>query len=253
MGFKAGRDSLVLTSKRVLVIDVQGFTGRRIAYESTPYSSIRAFSVESAGTFDRDAELKIHTRNHWTRSTIAQDLRKGRADILAIQSYLASQVIGKDDGTSAVGPDPVPSQFPTSVGGVEGFLGWLGDDAHQIDAQTVNERLHNDTPILLPDEVVDVAFKCGRDMYVHTSKRMLFVDVQGWTGKKVEYQSVPLKFCTGFEVETAGYLDRDCDIRVHVDCPNLSLIKQDIRSNSVDVFQLQNTLAAKLAQFPQLF
>mmetsp|Transcript_5110 Transcript_5110/g.12290 ORF Transcript_5110/g.12290 Transcript_5110/m.12290 type:complete len:849 (-) Transcript_5110:132-2678(-) len=249
MGFKAGRDTFVLTSKRVLVIDVQGFTGKRIAYESTPYSSIRAFSVESAGTFDRDAEIKIYTRNTWTRSEIAQDLRKGRADVLAIQNYLAMQVIGKDDGSSALGPDPVPTQAPASVGGAEGFLNWLGDDAHQINAQSVNDRLHQDTPILLADEVVDFAFKCGRDMYVHTSKRMLFVDVQGWTGKKVEYMTYPLKYCTGFEIETAGYIDRDCDIRVYMDCPSIGCHKQDIRKNTVDIFYLQDAIAAKLARF----
>jgi len=32
-------------------------------------------------------------------------------------------------------------------------------------------------------QVVDAAFKCGRDIYVHTSKRMLIIDAQGLSSK----------------------------------------------------------------------
>ena len=55
--FKAGRDGVVFTTKRLITIDNQN--GRKTEFTSIPYSSIDAFSVETAGWLDRDAELDI--------------------------------------------------------------------------------------------------------------------------------------------------------------------------------------------------
>jgi hypothetical protein len=245
MAFKAGRDQFILTNRRVLTIDIDGhLVGKKVTYISLPYSSIRAFTVESAGTFDRDAELTIYTRILWDLHIVKQDFRKGKADILAIQSYMSSMLMGTYGGASA--NDAPPQSFPQDVGGVSGFLSWLGDDGQQISSAAVQQRLTAETPILLPDEVVDAAFKCGRDMYVHTSKRLLFVDVQGWTGKKVEYQSIPLKYCTGFAVKTAGKIDTDAEVTVYTDVPILGRVKQDLKKGKADVRNVWCLLQNKL-------
>lgn len=247
MSFKAGRDSLIMTTKRILMIDVQGFTGRRIEYKSVPYTSVRAFSVESAGTFDTDAELLIYTRNHWYMDVVRQDLRSGKADIMAIQKHLSRHVFGDFDSTSGHGQTRPPELYTGSSVSVSGFLGWLGDDSHQISSADVEAQLRQQTPLLLPEETVDLAFKCGRDMCVYTSMRIIFIDVQGWTGKRVEYESVPLKFCTGFEIVTAGgMLDRDAEVYVFEDVPAKARISQDLRKGKCDVFMVQKMLAAKL-------
>ena len=57
--YRVLRDMFIFTSKRLILIDRQGMTGSKVAFVSIPYKSIRFFSVESAGTFDLDAELKI--------------------------------------------------------------------------------------------------------------------------------------------------------------------------------------------------
>ena len=57
--FKGTRDMVIFTNKRLIVVNVQGITGKKRDYSSLPYSKIQAFSVESAGTFDRDAELEL--------------------------------------------------------------------------------------------------------------------------------------------------------------------------------------------------
>ena len=57
--FQGGRDSVAFTSKRIIALNVQGLTGKKKDFSSLPYSKIQVFSVESAGTFDRDAELEI--------------------------------------------------------------------------------------------------------------------------------------------------------------------------------------------------
>lgn len=57
--YKLIRDVLLFTPNRLILVDVQGVTGKRKQAMSIPYRSITHFSVESAGHFDLDAELKI--------------------------------------------------------------------------------------------------------------------------------------------------------------------------------------------------
>lgn len=70
--------------------------------------------------------------------------------------------------------------------------------------------------ILIPDEIITCAYKGIRDMMILTSKRILFVDKQGITGKKQKYLSIPLDKVNAFSVETGGTLDLDCDIDIFV-------------------------------------
>lgn len=59
LGYKLVRDVFIFTNKRLILVDKQGFTGNKIEYKSITYKSISRFSIETAGTFDLDAELKI--------------------------------------------------------------------------------------------------------------------------------------------------------------------------------------------------
>ena len=59
LSYKSVRDRLIVTNKKLLVIDVQGITGRKKEYTILPLSKLTAFSCESSGTFDLDAELKV--------------------------------------------------------------------------------------------------------------------------------------------------------------------------------------------------
>ena len=59
LSYKSVRDRLIVTNKKLLIIDVQGVTGRKKEYMVLPYSKLTGFSCESAGSFDLDAELKI--------------------------------------------------------------------------------------------------------------------------------------------------------------------------------------------------
>jgi hypothetical protein len=58
--FKALRDGVVFTDKRIIAVNVQGITGKKKDYTSLPYSKIVVFSVETAGTFDLDSELELY-------------------------------------------------------------------------------------------------------------------------------------------------------------------------------------------------
>ena len=59
LGFKLLRDTFIFTNKRLILVDIQGITGSKTEYKSITYKSISRFSVETAGTFDLEAELKI--------------------------------------------------------------------------------------------------------------------------------------------------------------------------------------------------
>lgn len=59
--YKSVRDRLVFTNKRIISIDVKGITGKKVEVFVLPYSKATAYSIETAGTFDLDAEFKIWT------------------------------------------------------------------------------------------------------------------------------------------------------------------------------------------------
>jgi len=88
--FKTVRDLFVFTEQRLILIDKQGLTGKKVEYLSLPYRSITRFAVETGGTFDRDAELRI-----WISGDphpLEREIRKG-ADILGVQRTLAEHVL----------------------------------------------------------------------------------------------------------------------------------------------------------------
>ncbi|WP_444813209.1 PH domain-containing protein [Variovorax saccharolyticus] len=84
------RDYFVFTDKRFVLVDKQGITGSKTEYHSIPYKSITHFSIETAGTFDLDAELKI-----WISGTAApiQKQFNKKLSIYEVQSVLASYVL----------------------------------------------------------------------------------------------------------------------------------------------------------------
>ena len=84
------RDYFVFTDKRFVLVDKQGMTGRKVEYHSIPYKSITHFSVETAGTFDLDAELKI--RISGTAAPIQKTFNK-KLSIYEVQSVLAGYVL----------------------------------------------------------------------------------------------------------------------------------------------------------------
>ena len=61
--FKTFRDSAIFTTRRLIVRDAQGMTGKKVEIYSLPYSSINMWSSENAGkVFDTSAEMELWTR-----------------------------------------------------------------------------------------------------------------------------------------------------------------------------------------------
>lgn len=62
--FKTIRDFIIFTNVRLVLIDVQGLTGKKKSFKSIPYPEIAVFTKESAGTFDLDSEIDLYVRAH---------------------------------------------------------------------------------------------------------------------------------------------------------------------------------------------
>jgi Bacterial PH domain len=73
--YKLVRDQIIFSNERLILIDVQGITGSKVSYQSIPYSSIKVFSMESAGTFDLDCEIKLYI--HGLHEPISLKFKKG--------------------------------------------------------------------------------------------------------------------------------------------------------------------------------
>ena len=89
-GFRIVRDLFLFTDKRLILIDKQGITGKKADYHSIPYKSISHFSVETAGSFDLDAEMKIYISGNM--NPIEREFKRG-ADIKGVQKTLAQFIL----------------------------------------------------------------------------------------------------------------------------------------------------------------
>lgn len=87
--FQTFRDSATFTTKRLIVRDAQGMTGKKVEVYSLPYSAINMWSSENAGgILDRDGEIEL-----WTRAGhIKVKLGKG-ADVRRIDSLIGWAVL----------------------------------------------------------------------------------------------------------------------------------------------------------------
>jgi hypothetical protein len=87
--FRLVRDLLIFTNRRFILVDRQGMTGKKTTYHSIPYRGITNFSVETAGHFDLEAELKIWISG--TAEPIQRTFTRG-SSILEVQKALATYV-----------------------------------------------------------------------------------------------------------------------------------------------------------------
>lgn len=118
-----------------------------------------------------------------------------------------------------------------------GLLDGLLGNASEANAQEINAEL---AEILADNEHVAHAYKMVRDLHVFTNKRLISIDKQGVTGKKVDYLSIPYKSITQFNVQTSGHFDTDCELKVWVSGQSQAL---EIEIKSALAADVQKTLA----------
>jgi hypothetical protein len=62
VAYKTVRDVAVVTNKRIIIADRQGFTGKKVEVYTIPFKSVIMYSSENGGTFDLNAELELWTK-----------------------------------------------------------------------------------------------------------------------------------------------------------------------------------------------
>ena len=80
----------------------------------------------------------------------------------------------------------------------------------------VDELAKDYEKLLAPDEQIHAGFKVVRDLIVFTTKRIIMIDVQGMTGRKREYLTIPYSKITKFSIESSGHLDLEADLKIWV-------------------------------------
>lgn len=87
--YKTIRDAAVFTTKRLIVRDAQGLTGKKVEIYSLPYSAINMWSSENAGRLDLNAEIEL-----WTRAGhVKINLLRG-VDVRRLDGLIARAVLG---------------------------------------------------------------------------------------------------------------------------------------------------------------
>lgn len=118
------------------------------------------------------------------------------------------------------------------------FSGILGN-ASEVNVKEVQKELE---PILIDGEEIDQAFKIIRDMIIFTNKRLILIDKQGMTGKKMDYLSIPYKSINRFSIETAGHLDLEAELKIWASSSIEPTITKEFKKDS-NIYEVQKTLA----------
>ncbi|MDO6758941.1 PH domain-containing protein [Tamlana sp. 2_MG-2023] len=123
-----------------------------------------------------------------------------------------------------------------------GLLNKLIGNASEVSSEKLNEKYGR---LLIENEDIELGFKLLRDTFMFTTKRLIIIDVQGITGSKVEYKSLPYKNISRFSLETAGTFDLDAELKIWISSENEPSISKKF-NKSVDVYEVQKHLASKV-------
>ena len=209
--FAFTRDQIYFTNHRILVKDKLGIFGSSIAWKTIPYNSISTFFIETAGWGSMNCKLGVYP-DAWNLGEASRDsmmpspryeisFKKDQVDLFALQRLLNAKIFNPPGGVVEEVEVPPQPEGEEEGGSGSKFMDLMGGDGRAVDPAIIQEQLRADPPVLLPDETVDMAFKCGRDVYAFTSKRMLVCDVKGMSGKCVRYTSYLWNTIKAFAVQ----------------------------------------------------
>ncbi len=119
-----------------------------------------------------------------------------------------------------------------------GFFDGLLGNASRIEPAQIQKEFGQ---ILTPSEIVEHAYQVLRDYFVFTNKRLVLVDIQGLTGKKIEYHSIPYKSIIQFSVETAGSFDLDAELKIWLSGTPVPIQKRF--NKHLSIYEVQSVLA----------
>ena len=122
------------------------------------------------------------------------------------------------------------------MGLIDGLLG----NASKIDPAKIQAEF---AQILAPGERVEHAYQLIRDTFVFTNLRLVFVNRQGLTGKKLEYMSIPYGKITRFSIETAGAFDLEAELKIWITGQSAQEPLRLTFNKKLSIYEVQAVLA----------
>lgn len=98
-------------------------------------------------------------------------------------------------------------------------------------------------PLFISDEEFIGEYQAIRDYVIFTNKRIISVNVQGLTGKKKDFTTLPYSKIQAFSVETSGVLDLDSELELYFS--GLGKVKFEFTSGS-DIVTLGKLISEKI-------
>ncbi len=103
-----------------------------------------------------------------------------------------------------------------------------------IDLSNIKDEVKG---LLIDGEEAVAAFKTIRDQLVFTNKRVISIDVQGITGKRKSFTSMPYSKVQFFTIQTAGFLELIPDSELFMRFSDGTSVKFEFKGN-VDIGNL---------------
>ena len=103
-----------------------------------------------------------------------------------------------------------------------------------IDIKDVKDQVYG---LLIDGEIIISAFKTVRDQLIFTNERIISVDVQGLTGKRKSFSSMPYSKIQFFAIQTPGFVELVPDSELVLTFSNGFVAKFEF-SGGVDIGQI---------------
>lgn len=119
-----------------------------------------------------------------------------------------------------------------------GLLDNLMGNASEVDVKALEGEFEQ---VLAQGERLEKAYQVFRDSFLFTNRRLILVDKQGMSGKKVEYHSIPYRNITHFSIETAGPMDMDAELKIWISGNPAPI--QKLFNKKLSIYEVQQVLA----------
>lgn len=100
-----------------------------------------------------------------------------------------------------------------------------------IAVETVRKEVYG---LLISGETVEMAFRTVRDQLLFTNKRIIAIDVQGVSGRRKSYSSMPYSKIQYFNIQTPGFAELISDAELFVMFSNAFTARFEFKG-SVDI------------------
>lgn len=108
---------------------------------------------------------------------------------------------------------------------------------------TETKKFHSEYGKMLADgEIIEVGIIVLRDTFLFSNKRLILVEIQGISGKQIEYLSIPYNKITKFSIQTGGSFDLDAELKLWIGSDSIPIEKKF--NKDVNIYEVQKVLAS---------